>query len=106
MPDIVWTGGISEMKTIATMAEAYYVPISPHNACGPLQIVAGAQVMVSVPNFYRLEYAMSFVPAYNAFLTKPMVFSDGYVEVSARPGLGHDLDLDYVRGHLHPDWTR
>ena len=73
MPDIVWTGGISEMKTIATMAEAYYVPISPHNACGPLQIVAGAQVMMSVPNFYRL---------------------------------GHDLDLDYVRGHLHPDWTR
>ncbi len=106
MPDVVWTGGISEMKKIATMAEAYYIPISPHNACGPLQIVAGAQVMMSVPNFYRLEYAMSFVPAYNAFLTEPMVFTDGYLEVSSRPGLGHDLDLDYVRGHLHPDWTR
>jgi len=106
MPDIVWTGGISEMKKIATMAEAYYVPISPHNACGPLQIAAGAQVMMSVPNFYRLEYAMSHVPGYNAFLAEPLVFENGCLEVSDRPGLGHDLDLDYVRGHLHPDWPR
>ena len=26
MPDVTWTGGISELKKIATMAEAYYVP--------------------------------------------------------------------------------
>ena len=34
MPDIVWTGGISEMKKIASMAEAFYIPISPHNCYG------------------------------------------------------------------------
>ena len=36
MPDVTWTGGISELKKIATMAEAYYVPISPHDASGPI----------------------------------------------------------------------
>ncbi len=55
MPDVTWTGGITELKKIATMAEAYYIPVSPHDASGPINVVAGAQVMMTVPNFYRLE---------------------------------------------------
>ena len=55
MPDVTWTGGISELKKIATMAEAYYVPVSPHDASGPINVLAGAHVMLTVPNFYRLE---------------------------------------------------
>ena len=55
MPDVTWTGGISELKKIATMAEAYYIPISPHDASGPINVMAGAQVMMTVPNFYKLE---------------------------------------------------
>ena len=51
MPDVTWTGGISELKKISTMAEAYYVPISPHDASGPINILAGAHVMMTVPNF-------------------------------------------------------
>lgn len=34
MPDVTWTGGISELKKIATMAEAYYVPVSPTTRAG------------------------------------------------------------------------
>ena len=45
MPDVVWTGGISELLRIATLAEAYHVPISPHNAMGPLQVLAGAHLV-------------------------------------------------------------
>ncbi len=37
MPDVTWTGGISELKKIATLAEAYYIPITPHDASGPDQ---------------------------------------------------------------------
>ncbi len=104
MPDIVWTGGISEIKKIATMAEAYYVPISPHNAMGPLQVVAGAHVMMTVPNFYRLEHSIASIPAYNSFLTKPINFHGGEVSVNDAPGLGVDIDMDAVRSALHPDW--
>ena len=32
MPDVTWTGGISELKKIATLAEIFYIPISPHDA--------------------------------------------------------------------------
>jgi len=104
MPDIVWTGGISEIKKIATMAEAYYVPISPHNAMGPLQVVAGAHVMMTVPNFYRLEHSIASIPAYNSFLTKPINFHGGEVNVNDAPGLGVDIDMDAVRAALCPNW--
>lgn len=28
MPDVTWTGGITELKKIATLAEAFYIPVS------------------------------------------------------------------------------
>ena len=104
MPDVVWTGGISELKKIATMAEAYYIPISPHNAMGPLQVVAGAHVSMTVPNFYRLEHSMAAIPSYQKFLTEELNFHDGAVTLNGKPGLGYELDLDQIRASLHPAW--
>src|SRR4029453_6419101 len=72
MPDVTWTGGITELKKIATMAEAYYVPITPHDASGPVNVMAGAQVMMTVPNFYRLEARRVNMSFYNAFLKEPL----------------------------------
>ncbi len=104
MPDIVWTGGISEIRKIATMAEAYYIPISPHNAMGSLQIVAGAHVSMATVNFYRLEHSIASIPAYNAMLEEPIDFHDQYVKVSGKPGLGVDVSMEAIQKHLHPDW--
>ena len=56
MPDILWCGGISEMRKIANLAESFYIPVSPHDASGPVNILAGAHVMMTVPNFYKLEF--------------------------------------------------
>lgn len=96
MPDIIRTGGISEMKKIATMAEAFFVPVTPHDATGPITLAAGAQVMMTTPNFFRLEIAYSELPMYQEALTPPLDVHDGYFHVSDRPGLGHDLREDYI----------
>ena len=96
MPDIVRCGGISEMRKIATMAEAYYIPVSPHDATGPITMAAGAQVMMSTPNFYRLEIAYSELPYYNAALTPALDVRNGFYHVSDAPGLGHELNPDYI----------
>jgi galactonate dehydratase len=100
MPDVTWTGGISEMKKIATMAEAYYVPISPHDASGPINVVAGAQVMLTVPNFHRLETAHFDLSSYNAFITAPLDNSGGRLKLPTGPGLGIEMNVDYLRGHV------
>ena len=92
------------MKKIAAMPEAYYIPISPHNAQGPGQILTGAHVSMTAPNFYRLEHATSCKPAYDYFLQQPLKWQGNRLELSERPGLGVDLDMDRVKAKRHPAW--
>ena len=77
MPDVTWTGGITELKKIATMAEAYYVPISPHDASGPINVISGAQVMMGVPNFYKLETNKYDLSGYDMMIDHPLDVRNG-----------------------------
>ena len=97
MPDVTWTGGISELKKIATMAEAYYVPISPHDASGPVNVLAGAQVGMTVPNFYKLEVNRYDLSGYDFMIDEPLDIRDGYLYVSDRPGLGVNFNSDVLK---------
>lgn len=107
MPDVCWTGGISELRKIATMAESYFVPVAPHGAVGPLQAFAGAHVMKVTPNFYRLEVlGPETLAIYDEALTHPHDIRAGALHLAGRPGLGVDLNMDYVRAHAHPDWEQ
>ena len=97
MPDVIRTGGISELKKIAIMAEARFVPLSPHDATGPLNIIAGAQTMMTVPNFYRLELALSELELYNQALDPPLDIRGGTLFLPDRPGLGFELREDFLQ---------
>jgi len=99
MPDVIRTGGISELRKIATMAEAYAVPVSPHDANGPVNILAGSHVMASVPNCYRVEISSDNMEFYNAFIDHPLDIRDGAIRLSERPGLGVSLNHEYVKAH-------
>ena len=104
MPDVVWTGGISEVTRIASLAETYHVPVTPHNAMGPLQVVAGAHAMLTVPNFYRLEHNVANVPWYDRCLDRPLDLRGDQLHLSQRPGLGVELDPAFLRGHRARGW--
>ncbi len=91
MPDVTWTGGISELKKISTLAESYYVPVSPHDASGPINVMAGAQVMMSVPNFYKLETNTFDMSNYNRLIDQPLDVREGDLYLPDRPGLGVNL---------------
>ena len=99
MPDVTWTGGITELKKIANLAEAYYVPMSPHDAAGPINVIAGAHVSMNIPNFYKLETNKYDLSNYNPFIDHPLDIREGDLYVSDRPGLGLEIDLDYLKGH-------
>jgi len=99
MPDVTWTGGISELKKIATLAETFYIPISPHDASGPVNLMAGAQVSMTVPNFYRLEARRVKLDFYNAFLDEPLEVNGDALTVTRKPGLGVKLNLEYLKAH-------
>jgi galactonate dehydratase len=97
MPDVTWAGGITELKKISTMAEAYYIPVSPHDASGPINVVAGAHVMMTVPNFYRVETSRHDLGKYNAFIETPLDNKGGSLRLTTKPGLGIEMNMDYLR---------
>jgi galactonate dehydratase len=99
MPDVTWAGGITELKKIAILAEAYYVPITPHDASGPINVVAGAHVMMTVPNFYRIETSRYDLSHYNKLIEEPLDNRGGRIRLNAKPGLGVTMNLDYLRGN-------
>ena len=99
MPDVTWTGGITELKKIAALAEAYYIPISPHDAGGPINVLAGAHVMMTVPNFYRLETSRWDLSGYNELVRTPLHNSQGALKVPRLPGLGIEMNRQYLEAN-------
>jgi galactonate dehydratase len=100
-PDIVYIGGITEMKKVCAIAELYQVVIAPHNTKGPVGIMAAAHVMASIPNPLIQEFiAPSRVPWRNSVLKEPLDIQDSALLVRDRPGLGIEFDEDALRPHL------
>jgi galactonate dehydratase len=99
MPDVTWTGGITELKKISALCEAYYIPVSPHDASGPINVVAGAQVMMTVPNFYRLETSRWDLSSYNVFINTPLDNSNGSLKLPRKPGLGIEMNREFLEAN-------
>ena len=99
MQDVCWIGGISELRKVAHMLEPYYVPISPHTVLGPFQVLAAAHAMMSVPNLYRVEFSIFGLEVYDQMLDRPLDVRDGHLYLSDRPGLGYDLNEDFMQAH-------
>jgi galactonate dehydratase len=77
------------------MAEAYYIPVSPHVVPGgPLELISASHVVSSILNFYRLEHSQDLIPHHNAILKEPYTIENGHLYLSERPGLGFELDED------------
>ena len=99
MPDVTWTGGITELKKISALCEAYYIPVSPHDASGPINVVAGAQVMMTVPNFYKLETSEWNLSKYNNFIVTPLDNSNGSLKLPRLPGLGIEMNRSFLEAN-------
>jgi len=99
-PDLCHAGGITEVRLIAGMAEAYYAAIAPHNPLGPISLAAGLQISASIPNFLIQEQ----VSLGEGYLKNPLKVSDGYLELPTLPGLGVELDENLMADKIGHDW--
>ena len=104
MPDLPKCCGLSEGRKIANMAEVYYIPLAPHNVCGPLGTIASCHTCASVPNFLVLEWHWVDRPHWQELVeADPPLIQDGYIPVPARPGLGVDFNEDAARRYAKTD---
>ena len=99
-PDLCHAGGITEVRLIAGMAEAYYAAIAPHNPLGPISLAAGIQLSASIPNFLCQEQ----VSLGEGYLKHPFVVNDGYIDVPTGPGLGIEIDEDALAEKTGHNW--
>jgi galactonate dehydratase len=102
-PDISHSGGISETKKIATMAEAYDIGVAPHCPLGPIAFAASLQIALSCPNFVicEMSWKMHYNQGYDLFsyINNEEAFNveNGFVSALTKPGLGIEINEELVR---------
>ncbi len=89
MPDISWTGGITETRKICAHADTYYLPVTGHDATGPVALWAAAHLMLHVPNAMNLETVRAYYNGwYNDIVTERIPINAGMLSLPEKPGLG------------------
>lgn len=102
-PDLSHAGGITECKKIISMAEAYDVAVAPHCPLGPIALASCLQVDATCHNVFIQEQSLGI--HYNKgndildYLVDTSVFEykDGFVENLKKPGLGIEINEEFVR---------
>ena len=101
-PDLSHAGGITEVKKIAAMAEAYDVALAPHCPLGPIALAACLNVDATSYNAVIQEQSIGI--HYNVgksvldYVTNQSDFDfvDGFVDLPKKPGLGVEVNKELV----------
>jgi galactonate dehydratase len=98
MLDLAWCGGLSEARKIAAMAEAWHLPVAPHDCTGPVVLCASTHLSLNAPNALVQESVRAFYRTwYRDLVTALPAVQDGTITVPPGPGLGMDLNPDLDR---------
>ena len=103
MPDIVWTGGLSEAVKIAAMADTHHLSIAPHDCTGPVNLFACLQLCAAMPNAMIMETVRGFCEGYyREVVTPALPIAQGRAQLDGfGPGLGVALRAEFLaRGNL------
>lgn len=93
MLDISWCGGLSEARKIASMAEAWHLPIAPHDCTGPVVLGASTHLSLNAPNALVQESVRAFYKTwYRDLVTALPEVTNGMITVPTGPGLGMELN--------------
>ena len=103
MLDLSWCGGLTEARKIAAMADAWQLPVAPHDCTGPVVWAASTHLSLHAPNALVQESVRAFYSGwYKELATELPVVKNGMISLSNKPGLGLELLPDL---HLRPDAT-
>ncbi|TGQ37232.1 galactonate dehydratase [Mesorhizobium sp. M00.F.Ca.ET.216.01.1.1] len=103
-PDICHTGGLSESKKIAAMAETAGIGLAPHNPLGPIAGVAALHFGISTHNVIIQEEMSGAVPWYGEVVCWPIERRPGRWDKPMKPGLGIEVDEAVIDAHpFQPD---
>lgn len=98
MLDVAWCGGLSEARKIAAMAEAWHLPVAPHDCTGPVVLCASTHLSLNAPNALVQESVRAYYRTwYRDLVTALPEVRDGMITVPPGPGLGLELAPDLAQ---------
>lgn len=96
-PDVIWSGGITETKKIATLASAWHLQCIPHVFSSGVCLAANLQFIASITNGSLLEYDQNKNPLRNELINDALFAdSEGFVHLPNKPGIGIDVNEKVV----------
>ncbi|PAW79923.1 MAG: galactonate dehydratase [Verrucomicrobia bacterium Tous-C9LFEB] len=98
-PDVTHVGGIAELRRIADLAEAHFIPCCPHNPSGPVANAATLHAAAASSNIRRLETMATDIPWRAEICREETRFEDGCLTIPQTPGLGVEIDEDELLKH-------
>lgn len=99
-PDVIWTGGITECRKVAALAQAYNLPCIPHVFSSAVATIANMHLIASIPNGGLLECDQNVNPLRTELFEEPITIDEnGKVRMPERPGLGVTLNQAVVEKH-------
>jgi len=101
MLDLSWCGGLTEARKIAAMADAWQLPVAPHDCTGPVVWAASTHLSLHAPNALVQESVRAFYSGwYKELVTELPQVRNGMISLNGKPGLGLELLPDL---HLRAD---
>lgn len=88
MIDLSWTGGLTEGKKVASLADAYRLPVTTHNCGGPVLTKASAHFNISTINAIQQETLRAIYHTFPDLITTDIGIENGRLHLDDAPGLG------------------
>jgi D-galactarolactone cycloisomerase len=92
-------GGISEAAKIADVAGAFHAHFVPHTFSDALTVVANLHVVAARANAPIMEYDRTWNPLQTELVKNPPEVRNSAIELPNGPGLGVEIDWDFVADH-------
>ena len=90
--DIQWTGGLTEARKMASLADTFAIPIAPHDCTGPVSLATSTHFSLSQPNGFLQETCRAFINSwYEEFTEGIPKIKSGKISASQEPGHGVTL---------------
>jgi L-alanine-DL-glutamate epimerase-like enolase superfamily enzyme len=87
--DVQWTGGLTEARKVASLADTFGVPIAPHDCTGPATLAACVALAASQPNGLIQETTRSFLRTWYGAVAEGFPQPDsGLILPTGAPGHG------------------
>jgi galactonate dehydratase len=96
--DIVWGGGLTEARKIASYCDAHSLPFTGHDCTGPVALGVSTHMALHAPNTYIQEMVRAFYyDWYQDLVTALPPVEKGHISAPEGPGLGMALNPDLLK---------